>query len=793
MQMLGRKYSGLVIAILLLVPVAGAAQEGTGGRLTGVVKDVHGAVVPGASVVATTQQPQAEFRATSDSSGTWAMERVPAGTYTVTVTAPSTVPAVLRDITVARGAEAQADVTLKVGISETVVVTASRVEQLQVDAPAPVSIIGERTIEAQPTQNYADLMRGVPGVNVVQMSARDFNVTPRGATNVPASSQLVMIDGRAINQDYFGYVAWDFMPNALGELKQVEVLRGAASAVWGAYAMNGVVNILTKSPREMAGTTVTMGGGTFDRDNGTADTDSGSLYYVNASHAQAVNERWAYKFSAGYFKTDALARPSGTIPNSFNTPYPPYENLGTKQPKVDGRVDYDSPDGMHHLSFSGGYAGTGGAFHTGLGPFRLEDNARGSYGKVDYRSRGWWVKSFVNIWHGEATSLLSVGPLGNPLFLNFDDKSWDIDVQKTQAIQARHVLTYGGNYRHNWSSITMAPGAKKRDMGGGYIQDEMLLSDHVRWLVGARVDKYNVPENPVFSPRTALMLKPTPEQTFRVSYSRAYRAPSLFQNYLETSVANRLNLGLLNPALAGRFFYFTVTGLGNLDLKEQTLDGYEASYSASFAEGRAHAGAAFYLTDSRNDMILTQTGSYSSANVPPGWPLPPFVLDALIAGNAFGPGLGLPSVLSFQNLGEVRNKGWEVSFDARPVQPVSAFANYSWQAKPEPKDFPISKINLPPTHRFNAGLTVDYNRFLGDISVGYTSKAYFRDVLDVTYAGYTKPFTVINTSVGARLSGQNAVFVLKIRNLANKPVQNHLFGDLLKRQIVGELVLRTGK
>ena len=65
---------------------------------------------------------------------------------------------------------------------------------------------------AEPTQNYADIMREIPGVNVVQMSARDFNVTPRGATNVPAASQLVMIDGRPINQDYYGYVAWDFMP-----------------------------------------------------------------------------------------------------------------------------------------------------------------------------------------------------------------------------------------------------------------------------------------------------------------------------------------------------------------------------------------------------------------------------------------------------------------------------------------------------------------------------------------------------------------------------------------------------
>ena len=777
-------------AIFLLMPSMSAAQDTGTGRLAGVVKDAQGLAFPGAEVVAINEQTHAVFRAFADESGAWAIERVPPGAYTVTVNAPAAAPTILTSIKVDPGATATADVTLQLGISETVVVTASRLEQLLVDAPAAVTIVNDRRLVSEPTPNFADVMREVPGVNVVQMSARDFNVTPRSATNTPAAGQLVMVDGRPINQDYYGYVAWDFVPTGLNEIKQMEVLRGAASAVWGEYAMNGVVNIITKSPREMAGTTVTMGGGTFDRSDGEAKDDTGAMYYVNATQGQALNERWAYKVSAGYYNSDAYARPSGTLPNDFHTPYPPYENFGTTQPKVDGRVDYDSPNGERHVSVSGGYAGTGGVFHTGLGPFHLLDNASGSYAKVDYRSGGLWIKSYVNLWHGEATSLMAVGPLGTPLLLNFDDKSWLFDIEKTQAIGARHMLVYGGNYKHNWTSITMAPNAEKRDQIGGYIQDEILLSDHFRWVIGGRLDKFNIPDNPVFSPRTALLVKPTKDQTIRVSYSRAYRAPSLFQNYLETYVANRLDLGLLAPPLAGNYFYFVVTGLGNLELKEQTLDAYEVSYSASLAGGRAHAGAAVYLTDSRNDMILTQTGSYTSANPPPGWPLPPVVLDLLIARNAFGPGLGLPSVLSWQNLGEVRNKGFEISFDAQPLRQVSLFTNYSWQAKPDPQDFDISKINLPPTHRFNAGVGLDYQRFLGDISIGYTSEAYFRDVLSAQYAGFTEPFTVINASAGFRLAGDNAVFALKIRNLTNEPVQNHLFGDLLTRQIVGELRLR---
>ena len=105
----------------------------------------------------------------------------------------------------------------------------------------------------------------MPGLNITQVSARDINVTSRGATGTLATGQLALLDGRSLYQDFFGFVMWDFLPVNLNEIKQIEVIRGPASAVWGANALNGVVNVITKSPREMQGTSVTVGLGTFDR------------------------------------------------------------------------------------------------------------------------------------------------------------------------------------------------------------------------------------------------------------------------------------------------------------------------------------------------------------------------------------------------------------------------------------------------------------------------------------------------------------------------------------------------
>ena len=149
---------------------------------------------------------------------------------------------------------------------EQVVVTASKTEQALVNAPATVSLITSETLQNNASTSYADLFRAVPGLNVTQTSARDINITSRGATSTLSTSQLALVDGRSIYLDFFGFIAWDFLPVNPAEIKQIEVIRGPASAIWGANAMNGVVNVITKTPRELQGTSVTMGVGAFGRE-----------------------------------------------------------------------------------------------------------------------------------------------------------------------------------------------------------------------------------------------------------------------------------------------------------------------------------------------------------------------------------------------------------------------------------------------------------------------------------------------------------------------------------------------
>jgi len=686
-------------------------------------------------------------------------------------------------------AEGEAKVQEKQKYEEEVIVSASRTEQALVNAPATVTLIDSRTIENSPATNYADLLRAVPGLNVTQTSARDINLTSRAATGTLATSQLALVDGRSIYQDFFGFVAWDFLPMDPQEIKQIEVIRGPASAVWGANALTGVVNIITKTPRESQGSTLALSAGVFGREAMNVDRGNGALFSVTASHAAAVNDRWAYKVSTGYYQQDALARPSGPIPNGTGTQYPSFANSGTRQPKLDARLDYDNADGRQKVVMQGGFSGTEGMIHTGIGPFDIDRGTYLAYGKVNYSRGPTRLNAFVNRLDGSATNLLAVGLDGRPIPFIFKNTTVDVEAGHVATWRNRHVFSMGGNVRYNGFDLSLAPRGDSRQEGGAYLQDEIFLSPMWRWVVGGRVDAFSILDGPVFSPRTTLMFKPAPAHTVRLSYNRAYRAPSLVNNFLQTSLINQLDLGALNPALAGRTYNFPVAAVGNEELTEESLDAYEVGYSGVIAN-RATVSAAFYVNDSSNAIFFTQRGSYRASTPPPGWPLPPGALELIVLSGRFGPGNGLPSSFTYENFGRVRQKGLELGVDTDVTTALTAFANYSFQPTPEPRGFDISELNLPSRHRVNLGANYTSARVIGNLSLSHASEAYWQDVLDSRYHGSTGAYTLVNGTFGYRLT-DSFTASLKVLNLFDREIQQHVFGDVMRRQAVIELRMRV--
>jgi outer membrane receptor protein involved in Fe transport len=788
----------ILFAILMLALVVPAyAQDAT---LTGDVKDTDGVGLPGVNITAASGG--VTKNAYTDAQGRFVIAGLSAGNYDVSAELSGFVTVTRPAVSLNAGENTISFVMKTGGLTELMVITASRVETPLINAPATMTVVTSETIESSPAQNYADLLRTVPGLNVVQTSARDINLTSRQASSTLATSQLALLDGRSIYLDFFGFIAWDFLPVNFSEIKQVEVIRGPASAVWGANAQTGVVNIITKTPRESPGLQILVSGGAFDRDvdNG-EQLDTGTSFGTNVRFAQAVDDTWSYKISAGYFTQDALARPAGTVPvclpnieedgcpginaQTGGAPYArvAYENRGTSQPKIDFRLDQELDDDAR-LSYSAGYAGTEGIVHTGIGPFDIDSGSFVFYGKVNYNRGDFKLNFFTNILDADSANLLTRGATGEFLSFTFKTQTYDIESAHSMLIRDQHILSFGGNYRRNNFELELAPEAEDRNEIGGYIQDEF-FTDKFRLVLGARVDKFSVIEDPVFSPRITFMFKPSPSQAVRASFNRAFRSPSAINNFLNTAIIFAA-VDLRPFGIPVAQFPIIVPAFGNPDLKEESLTAYEIGYTGEFG-GRTSVTASFYINDSDDNINFVPTGIYSSANLPPLWAangLPAFLFD-VVSTSQGGP---FPSGFTYLNIGPLRQHGVELGVDSILTDNISVFTNYSWQGDPEIRNpdadelrYPEAELIFPPKHRFNAGMNYNSGRYLGNVSLNYTSEAFWTDVLSSIFHGPTDAFTTVSGAFGVRWMDGHITTTLKVNNIFDEEVQQHIFGDIIQR------------
>lgn len=645
-------------------------------------------------------------------------------------------------------------------VKETIVVTASRTEQEIQKSPAAMTVLTELELETSPADDYGDLLRNVPGLNVSQLSARDIQVSGRQATGNLTNSGLVLVDGRTLYLDFLGFVIWDFLPLSPREVKQVEVVRGPGSAVWGANAMTGVINVITKSPREMAGTSLTLGGGEL------------STRYGHLSHA-GVRGPVGYKVSTSFYEQNPYERPIGPIPGS-NLTFPDFANQGTEQPKIDLRLDYDV-DPQTTWSFSGGFSGTDGIIHSGLGPFDIRSGSALSYFRAGWTRRAMQVSAFGNFLDGKADNLLSMGTGGLPLLLDFESQTFNLDFSNTSVLGGRHILTYGANVRRNEFDLSIAPRGENRDDVGAFFQDEILFGDRVRWLVGGRWDDLD-PVGVVLSPRSSLLVSATPQHTFRLSFNRAFRSPSLIENFLDIRVFNTLPLPAL-PQFGLEMpldFLFGTDVMGYSVLQEEKLSAFEVGYVATLG-----AGKSFTLSVYRNELTdgvdFFASSFYSSAAPPAGWPLPSFILDLPQLEGV------LPRTFTYRNLDEVNNQGVEVSLDYSVSPTWSWFLNYSFQDEPDTANI----VNLPPEHRLNLGARYNGQRFYAASNINFADDAFWTDVL--AFRGETDAYTLVNLNLGVRLAGEKVTLSLLAQNLFDEAVQQHLFGDIIRRKVAAQL------
>lgn len=264
--------------------VSGTVEDQAGGRLPGVSIELQPAT--GASL--TTQ---------SDANGSFRFDAVRPGHYTVTFALPAFL-SVLREIDVVASEPMRLEVTLRVSLNAAVVVTATRTERTLEEVPASVSVLHDDVIDATPAQSLDDVIRTMPGVNInsdasYQVHFTANGISTRGLGSGADTRTLVTLDGVPLNGSNQGVVQWTQVP--LESIDRVELVRGGGSALWGNYALGGVMNIVTRPPR----TSEASGDIGYGRYGTTR---------VNAYGAAAANNAFALSGNVNYFKTAGFNR-----------------------------------------------------------------------------------------------------------------------------------------------------------------------------------------------------------------------------------------------------------------------------------------------------------------------------------------------------------------------------------------------------------------------------------------------------------------------------------------------------
>lgn len=302
-QWLSRVSLLLFTLVVALAPLSLWAQTAT---LKGTVTDAESKEkLPGASV-AVTSTGLAPTGAAADASGNFEVPNLPAGTYTITVSFIGYERKVLTNVTLAAGETKTVDIAVEPsGISlNPVVISASRRQEKALEAPAAVSVLEATQIRGRATTSPTDYLRGLPAVDISSNGISQSNVTVRGFNNIFSGSLLSLVDNRYANVPSLRLNAYNFIPTTSEDISRIEVVSGPGSALYGPNSASGVMHIITRSPFESQGTTLSIGGGGRDFVNLSQREPQGgrNIYLTALRHAGLLGHNVGYKISAQYYK-----------------------------------------------------------------------------------------------------------------------------------------------------------------------------------------------------------------------------------------------------------------------------------------------------------------------------------------------------------------------------------------------------------------------------------------------------------------------------------------------------------
>jgi len=442
------------------------------------------------------------------------------------------------------------------------VTSVSRTEESLRDAAAAIAVVGRETIRRSGATTVPDALRLVPGIHVGQQTSSSWAMSARGFSSITSEKLLVLSDTRSIYTPLFSGVQWDVQDYLLEDIERIEVIRGPGATMWGSNAVNGVINITTRSARDTHGTYLEAGGGTFDRGWAAAryggETEGGLNYRVFGKYrdragtehpSMVTDDEWSFAHAG--FRTDW----DGSSRDSFTVQGDAYSgDIGLLVPgtTIIGRP---GPQGDLNVDVRGG--NVLGRWRRDLGD--ASDLQLRMY--YDYSRRD------------------------DPSFLDTLE-NLDLDFQHRFTALARHEILWGANFRltkndnRSGGIFAVVPEHSEDHILGGFIQDQIALGEAVRLTIGTKLEDNDFSGVEV-QPSVRLAWAPGTGHTLWSAISRAVRVPTR----LERDIAIEATPPGSNPAAFLQ---------GNPDFDSEELIAYEAGYRWQASPALSFDLALFY-------------------------------------------------------------------------------------------------------------------------------------------------------------------------------------------------------
>lgn len=433
-----------------------------------------------------------------------------------------------------------------------------RAESLS-EAAAAVFVITRDDIRRSGVASLPEVLRLAPNLSVQRMNAGDYAISARGFNGYETSNKLlVLIDGRSIYSTLHSGVFWDARDMLLEDIERIEVVSGPGGTLYGANAVNGVINIITRSARDTLGTAGSAGVGNEDNT-------------VALRHGGAMGENGAWRAYMTAFTRDDSLRLTGEDATD-----------ATFGLRGGGRMDWES--GVNRLRLSGDLFENQVAINEDFSG--VETEVRG--GNIN----GLWARP---LWGGdfEAGAYYDRFQRDEPDGLETND-TFDVHLQHGRAFGTRHHVVWGGGYRtvrsvfETTQTSFLDPPDLTLNLANVFVQDQIALSENLTLTLGVKIED-NSFSGQEFLPNARLAWSPAGGGLLWGAVSRASRTP------------NRIERGLTLPG-------FLVPG----DFQSETLTAYEVGYRARPMPNLSFSISAFY-----NEYEALRTATFHPVTVLP--------------------------------------------------------------------------------------------------------------------------------------------------------------------------------